>query len=118
LGKEIYSFNNQSSSKKTSRENGVIWYIDETYIKVSGKWCYLYRAIDTNGNLVDCRLSDQRDFSAATEFFKSALQISETPPERATTDGHPSYPRSISEVLGKNVKHRTNQYLNNMIEQD
>ena len=77
-----------------------------------------YRALDTNGNLVDCRLSDKRDFGAATKFFKSALQMSETPPERATTDGHPSYPRSISEVLGKNVKHRTNQYLNNMIEQD
>ena len=63
-------------------------------------------------------MSDKRDFGAATKFFKSALQMSENPPERATTDGHPSYPRSISEVLGKSVKHRTNQYLNNMIEQD
>ena len=107
-----------SLRKRRRGKSGVSWYIDETYIKVSGKWCYLYRAIDTNGNLVDCRLSDKRDFGAATEFFKSALQMSETPPERATTDGHPSYPRSISEVLGKNVKHRTNQYLNNMIEQD
>ena len=40
---------------------GVSWYVDETYVKVSGKWCYLYRAIERDGNLVDCRLSETRD---------------------------------------------------------
>ena len=30
---------------------GRSWYVDETYLKVSGKWCYLYRAIDKDGNL-------------------------------------------------------------------
>src|SRR5690242_13068214 len=37
---------------------GRSWYVDETYIKVQGKWCYLYRAIDGDGNLVDSRLSE------------------------------------------------------------
>ena len=36
---------------------GTSWYVDETYIKVKGQWCYLYRAIDREGRLIDCRLS-------------------------------------------------------------
>jgi hypothetical protein len=42
---------------RTKRQGkaGTSWYVDETSIKVNGKWCYLYRAIDQNGNLVDSR---------------------------------------------------------------
>ena len=43
--------------KKRRGNCGSSWYVDETYVKVSGKWCYLYRAIDKEGHLVDCRLS-------------------------------------------------------------
>ena len=45
------------------------WYVDETYIKVSGRWCYLYRAIDRTGALVDVMLSETRDMAAAEKFF-------------------------------------------------
>ncbi len=41
------------------------WHTDETYLKVKGQWCYLYRAIDQCGNLVDMRLSETRDLKAA-----------------------------------------------------
>lgn len=44
---------------------GSSWYVDETYIRVKGKWCYLYRAIDRDGNLVDSMLSEKRDMEAA-----------------------------------------------------
>jgi transposase-like protein len=46
------------------------WYVDETYIKIQGRWCYLYRAIDRSGALVDARLSDTRDMEAAKAFFR------------------------------------------------
>ena len=104
-----------------SRRRGTLgksWYVDETYIKVKGKWCYLYRAVDRSGVLVDCRLSEQRDMRAAKQFFKEALDISGATPDRVTTDKEVSYPRAIREELGKDVLHRTNQYLNNLIEQD
>jgi putative transposase len=39
--------------KKRRGQAGTSWYVDETYVKVHGKWCYLYRAIDRDGNLVD-----------------------------------------------------------------
>src|ERR687893_287307 len=41
------------------------WHVDETYLKVRGRWCYLYRAIDRDGRLVDTMLSERRDMAAA-----------------------------------------------------
>ena len=103
---------------KRKGEVGRSWYVDETYIKVNGRWCYLYRAIDREGNLVDSLLSKTRDMDAAQRFFHQALSIAGQLPERVTTDGHMSYPRAIREALGEQVEHRTNQYLNNRLEQD
>jgi putative transposase len=97
---------------------GSRWYVDETYLKVKGQWCYLYRAIDHDGHLVDSLLSATRDMQAAQQFFQSALSIAEQAPQQVTTDGHDSYPRAIREVLGKEVEHRNNAYLNRRIEQD
>ena len=51
---------------------GKSWYVDETYLRVGGRWCYLYRAIDRNGDLVNVRLSERRDLKAARAFFRSA----------------------------------------------
>jgi putative transposase len=48
---------------------GASWYVDETYLKVHGKWCYLYRAIDGDGNLVDSRLSEKRDMDACAGYL-------------------------------------------------
>jgi transposase-like protein len=97
---------------------GKSWYVDETYIKVNGRWCYLYRAIDRFGALVDVRLSEKRDMKTAKAFFRSAKAVTGVIPARVTTDGHDSYPRAIRTELDKDVKHRTNHYLNNRIEQD
>ena len=103
---------------KRKGQAGRSWHIDETYIKVSGAWKYLYRAIDRDGNLVDSMLSEHRDMDAAKRFFMSALEVAEQAPERVTTDGHDSYPRAIRETLGEEVTHRCNPYVNNRIEQD
>lgn len=107
----------QSRSKRRGQA-GTSWYVDETYLKVHGKWCYLYRAIDHDGNLVDSRLSEKRDMEAAQQFFKQALAVVGQVPDRVTTDGHASYPRAVREVPGNGVQHRTNKYLNNLLEQD
>lgn len=54
---------------KRHGKSGKRWHVDATYIKVEGRWCYLYRAIDKEGNLVDVYLSDVRDQKAAEDFF-------------------------------------------------
>lgn len=104
--------------EKRHGQAGKSWYVDETYIKVRGKWCYLYRAIDHDGNLVDSWLSEKRNMGAAKQFFKQAVAVVGHVPEQATTDGHTSYPRAIRETMGSQVHHRTNKYLNNRLEQD
>lgn len=103
---------------KRRGQAGNSWYVDETYIKVHGKWCYLYRAIDRDGNLVDSRLSETRDMDSAQQFFKQAVAVVGHTPEQVTTDGHTSYPRAIREVMGSDILHRKNKYLNNGLEQD
>jgi len=97
---------------------GCSWYVDETYIKVHGRWCYLYRAIDRSGALVDVMFGEHRDMTAAQAFFRSAKATTGITPDRVTTDGHDSYPRAIRTELGKGVRHRTSAYLNNRLEQD
>jgi len=97
---------------------GTKWHADETYITVNGRWCYLYRAIDREGDLVDARLRPTRDRDAARRFFAQALDLAGAAPAQVTTDGHDAYPRAIRETLGDAVSHRTNRYKNNRIEQD
>jgi putative transposase len=87
-------------------------------MSLQGAWCYLYRAIDRQGNLVDKMLSETRDMHAAQRFFRQAQVLAGQVPERVTTDGHASYPRAIRQTLGESVEHRCNQYLNNRMQQD
>ncbi|WP_250126397.1 IS6 family transposase [Chroococcidiopsis sp. CCMEE 29] len=110
-------FANQLRAKRKGKVSDS-WYVDETYIRVKGKWCYLYRAIDRDGNLVDSMLSEKRDMEAAQVFFTEAIRVAQKPPERVTTDGHTAYPRAIAEVLGAEVEHRVSDCLTNRIEQD
>ena len=97
---------------------GRSWFVDETYLRVRGRWCYLYRAVDRHGALIDIMLSEHRDIAAATAFSRSAKSVADTIPDRVTTDGHGSYPRAIRPTLGRRVEHRTSDYLNNCLEQD
>jgi transposase-like protein len=97
---------------------GRSWYVDETYIKVGGRWRCLCRAIDRTGALVDVMFSAHRDMKAARAFFRSAKSVTGITPNRVTTDGHDSYPRAIRSELGRGVRHRTSRYLNNRLEQD
>jgi putative transposase len=91
--------------------------VDETYIKASGSWCYLYRAIDRDGNLLDSMLSEHRDRDAARRFLRRLIDAQGHKPLRLTTDKHPAYTKAIRWIVGRKVQHRRNQYLNNWMEQ-
>jgi transposase-like protein len=64
------------------------WFADETYVKVAGRWTYLYRAINQHGQVIDVLLSVQRDLAAARRFFIRALRAG-TIPAGVTTDRAP-----------------------------
>ena len=109
-----------STNLRTRRRgrSGRSWYLDETYVKVSGRWCYMYRAIDQDGNLLDSMLSEKRDKHAARRFLRRLLDCVGQRPLRVTTDRHASYTKAIRWIVGRKVWHRHNQYLNNRMEQD
>jgi transposase, IS6 family len=100
------------------------WRVDETYIRVKGKWVYLYRAVDSTGATVDFLLSAKRDTAAAERFLVKALGGENHPAPRViNTDEHAGYPPAIvrlkaEEALEENCRHRPVQYLNNVLEQD
>lgn len=105
---------------RTNRKGkaGRNWYVDSTYLKIEVRWCYLYRAIDQEGNLVDVYLSDVRDQMAAEAFFEQATKTSEIIPDQITTDKEPALYPAIKNTFGDNIKHRDSKYMNNRIEQD
>jgi transposase-like protein len=96
--------------------------VDETYIRVRGRWTYLYRAVDKYGLTVDFWLSEHRDIAAARQFFIHAIQLHGVP-ERVTLDGYPATHAAVAAlkeggVLPSEMKVWTSKYLNNIVEQD
>ena len=104
------------AARPCRRLPGDRWFIDETYVKVSGCWTYLYRAIDQHGQVIDVMLSKRRDLPAARAFFTCALAVGITPTE-VTTDRAPAYPRLLDEYVPAAL-HTVEQYANNPIEAD
>lgn len=108
--------------RRYARPVGKSWRVDETYIKVRGRWTYLDRAVDKLGLTVDFLLSEHRDIAAAKRFFTRAIER-HSAPERITPDGYPATHAAIAELKQSGVLHppvtvRTSTYLNNLIEQD
>ncbi len=92
------------------------WFLDETYVKVAGRWTYLYRAVDQHGQVIDVLVSTRRDAAAARQFFARALRAGPLPVE-VTTDRAPVYPRVVEDLVPA-ARHVTEQYANNLIEAD
>jgi transposase-like protein len=105
------------------------WHVDETYIKVRGRWMYLYRAIDSHGDTVEFWLSERRNLTAAKRFLRKALKRHGRP-ERIVIDGSQANreailscdaERRLQECSRRHLQpariHQS-RYLNNRIEQD
>ncbi len=92
------------------------WFVDETYIKIAGRWVYLYRAIDQFGQVIDVLASPKRDLAATHRFFTRALKHGPRPAE-VITDKAAVYP-PVLEELAPNAWHHTERYANNPIEAD
>ena len=92
-------------------------------MKIRGRWSYLYRAVDREGQTVDFRLSINRDVKAAKAFFRKALETQGRAPVSITLDGYAASHRAVRELPAQSPRWkytllRSSKYLNNMIEQD
>lgn len=95
LGLKLRKARKGKSSKK--------WHVDATYLKTEGRWCYLYRAIDQQGNLVDLYLSDVRDQKTTENFFNQAHNTSGVTPSQITTDKEKALYPAINLVILLNI---------------
>jgi transposase-like protein len=108
--------------RRYARPVSTSWRVDETYIRVRGRWTYLYRAVDKQGLTVNFMLTEHRDIEAAKRFLTRAVQRYGTP-ERITLDGYPATHAAVAElkangVIRSETKVWKSKYLNNLIEQD
>lgn len=107
------------------RRTAPSWRMDETYIKVKGRWTYLYRAVDRDGQTLDFMLSDRRDLLAARSFFRRAISANGVP-ERVVIDksgANLGGLQAVNTILkftgsGRTIEIRQVKYLNNIVEQD
>ena len=105
------------------RSNGS-WRVDETYVRVKGRWTCLYRAVDSGGQTIDFLPAGHRDAAAAKGFFRKALGQPHTiTPRIITVDKNPAYPQAVAEmkvdgVLSRFTRMRQSKYLTNIAEQD
>jgi IS6 family transposase len=109
--------------RREMRQPNRSWSVDETHVRVAGRWAYLYRALDSAGDSIEFLLSPHRDLVAARGFLRLALSAGKTRPRVVNVDGHPAYASAIGELkgtgeLGRNCRSRRSQYMNNIIEQD
>jgi IS6 family transposase len=99
------------------------WRVDETYVRVKGRWTYLYRGVDSRGQTIDFLLAARRD-AAAKRFFRKALgQLHTANPRTITVDRNPAHPRATAEMkadgaLWRFSRLRQVKFLNNIVEQD
>lgn len=93
--------------------------MDETYVRVNGRWCYLRRAIDQHGQLIDFRLAARRNAKAARAFIRQACETVRCyHPMTIVTDKARSYAKVIKEMNQDAIQHIDRKHQNNRIEGD
>lgn len=112
-------------TEKHLRRASVDLHVDETYIRVGGKWRYLWRAVDANGQMVDVRLTARRDARAARAFVNKAIErVRLHRPVAIVADKAQSYRRVIREINQRydphfdSIRHIDRKWRNNRIESD
>ena len=107
----------QDAAQAHRHRVGQRWSVDETYVKVAGRWGYVYRAIDEYGQVVEVLFRENRDTEAAVAFFRSALENTGVTPHTVTTDKAAAYPPALAAVL-PDVEHLTGKAVQQRIERD
>ena len=109
----------ESEFRKKKKPVGNSWRWDEMTLKIKGKFYWLHRAVDSDGDTIDFLLSKKRDLKAALRFLKRAVRQHGVP-SRITADKSGANSAGFKELyrqIGGRIKLRQNKYLNNIVEQ-
>ncbi|MBV9013405.1 MAG: IS6 family transposase [Pseudonocardiales bacterium] len=111
--------------RRVSEWRAQSWRVEETYLRIGGKWCYWYRALTSHGDTLDFSLSTRRNTASAKRFLATTLRSAAHcgPPRVINTDSDPALAAAITELKTNgrcptSVRHRRVKYLNNRIEGD
>jgi transposase, IS6 family len=121
---QAYAAELEKRTRPHLRMSNGSWRVDETYVRVKGRWTYLYRAVDSRGQTIDFLLAARRDTAAAKRFFRKAIaQPHVANPRTLTVDKNPAYPIAVADMksddqLSPRTCLRQCKYLNNIVEQD
>jgi transposase-like protein len=110
----------EKAFRRRQRPVGRSWRLDETYVKIKGKWAYLYCAVDKEGYTIDFLLTPNRDRDAAEAFLLKAIRTQGLP-EKITIDQSGANTAAIRHYNKTNrtaIVIRHSKYLNNIVEQD
>jgi putative transposase len=110
----------EKAFRRRQRPVGKSWRMDETYVRIKGKWAYLYRAVDKEGQTIDFLLTPNRDRDAAEAFLRKAIRTQGLP-EKITIDQSGSNTAAIThynQIHKTAIVIRHSKYLNNLVEQD
>ncbi|MFB8344810.1 IS6 family transposase [Brucella cytisi] len=127
LNRWVVRYSPQIADQAHKRKRSTLgsWRVDETYIKVKGKWSYLYRAVDRDGQTLEFMLSERRNLSAARRFFKKAI-VSNGVPHKVVIDksgANLTGAQAVNTILkitgtDQMIEILQVKYLNNILEQD
>lgn len=107
----------QEVAKRFRHRVGARWSVDETHVKVAGRWGYVYQSSNEYGQVMELLFREQRDTEATTAFFRSALENTRITPQKVNTDKAAVYPAALAPVLPK-VEHITGKAEQQRIERD
>jgi len=107
----------QEAARPHRHRIGSRWSVDETYLRIAGRWCYAFRAIGEDGQVIDVYVSSTRDTAAATAFLTWAVESTEVAPDVVSSDKAPIYPPAFAMVLPE-VEHITGKMEQQQIERD
>ena len=110
--------------RRELKRTGPSWRVDETYVRVAGRWTYRYRAVDSNGAPLDFYLSESQEAAAAKRGFGRVWAEAHPPRRRLINlDGNPSYPKTVKgrkpeRRFIRRCRCRTGPCLNNLVKPD
>ena len=81
------------------------WHLDEVFVKINGKLCYLWRAVDHEGEVLEAVVTARRDKAAALKLLKRIMK-KYGPPRGVVTDRLCSYSAAMKEIDRRSARGR------------